>query len=128
MSESRVRSLIFSIAWSLSGISGAGSPPRHEHVLGLATLPAAEIEAVGAAISELLVGIQAHVGMALLAIAADAARHVEGDRAEVAFLDAFDGRSHLDDLAGILVAELHSRWSREAPMIDVQVAAADVRR
>ena len=102
--------------------------PRHKHVFGLAALPSAKIEAVGAAISELFIGVEAHIRVAFLAVPACSARHVERHRAGIADLDALNMGAHLDNLTGILVAHLHSLRRLEAAVIDMQVAAADVCR
>ena len=100
---------------------------RHHEIVGLTALPIPEIEAVGAAI-DLVVDVHADVGVALLAVAAASAGDVEGDRAEIALLDEFDVAADLDDFTGHLVTHHHSGRRREAAVIDVLIAAADVRR
>src|SRR5690349_13654654 len=66
--------------------------------------------------------------MAFLAVAAGAARNVKGHRTEIAFFDELDCRTHLYHFTGVFVAHLHAGGSSEAAIIDVQVAAADIRR
>ena len=100
--------------------------PGHHHVFGLTALPAAKVETIRPAVTKLLVRTEADIGVALLAICAGAARHVERHRADVAFLDILDSRPDLDNLTGVLVAHQHARRSCKAPVVNVQVAAADV--
>src|ERR1700733_12291142 len=100
--------------------------PGHHHVFGLTALPSAKVETIRPAVTKLLVRTEADIGMALLAICAGAARHIERHRADVAFLDILDSRPDLDNLTGVLVAHQHSRRSCKAPIVNVQVAAADV--
>ena len=71
---------------------------RHHQVVGLTALPAAEIEAVSAAI-DLIVDVHANIGVPLLAVAAATAGDVERNRTEVALLDELDVATDLDDFA-----------------------------
>src|SRR5271156_2479868 len=66
--------------------------PGHHHVFCLATLPSAQIETVSSAESELLVGVQAHIGVAFLAVPQCAAGDIKGNGYDVADLDALDMR------------------------------------
>lgn len=66
--------------------------------------------------------------MAFLAVAAATAGDVERHGADVAFLDEFHVRTDFDDLGGHLVPHHHPLRRREAAVIDMLVAAADVGR
>jgi hypothetical protein len=62
----------------------------------------------------------------LSAIAAAPTGNVEWDRNEVALLNELYIPTHLDDFAGVFVAENHPYWSRKATPIDVLVTTADI--
>ena len=100
---------------------------RHEQVLGLPALEAAQIEAVGGA-GLVRVGGLADLGPAGAAVAATAAGHVERHGDEVALLQELDVAADLQHLAGHLVTQHHALGRGEGPAVDVQVAAADVGR
>jgi hypothetical protein len=91
----------------------------------LTALPAAEIETIRSA-GNRRVDVHANFGVPLSAIAAAPAGNVEWDRNEVALLNELYIPTHLDDFAGVFVAENHPDWSRKATPIDVLVTTADV--
>ena len=106
MSESIVRSRIFSSACSLSGnFRQLKSAYGHHHELGLASGPAAHVHVAVRPARPGRVHRQADAGLALLAVAAAPARDVERRRDEVALLEELDVAALLDDLARDLVAE-----------------------
>lgn len=99
----------------------------YEHILGLPADPAAHVDVAVRRTRAVRIDVEADAGLALLAVAAAAARDVERHRDEVADLDEFDVPPDLDDLTGDLVAEHEAlRGSRTAPD-HVLVGAADVR-
>ena len=100
----------------------------HHHVFGLPANPAAEIDVAVGAAGPARIDIEADVGVALLAVAAASARHVEGHRDQVTFLDTLDVVSTLDYLAGNLMTQDHSRRCRRPAAHHVLVAAANIRR
>jgi hypothetical protein len=102
--------------------------PGHDHVVGLAALPTAQIEPIRAAISEFFVGVQADIRVAFLSVPAGAACHIEWNRADVALFEVLNVRADFDDLTGVLVAHNHPGGSGEAAIVDMQIAAADIRR
>ena len=101
---------------------------RHEHVLGLSAHPAAHVDVAVRAAGPVGVHVQADARLALLAVAAAAARDVERHRDDVADLDELDVRADLDDLAGDLVTEHESLGCGGAAAHHVLVGPADVRR
>jgi hypothetical protein len=96
-------------------------------VVGLAALPAAEVETIGTA-RDFRVGSLADFGVPLSAVAAAPAGDVEGDRDQVTLLDERYFVADFDHFAGVLVPQDHSLGGREAAAVDVQVATANVRR
>ncbi len=101
---------------------------RHQDVLGLTADPAAHVDVAVGAAGSVGIDVQADAGLALLAVAAAAARDVEGHRDDVADLDELDVGADLDDLAGDLVAEDQAGGGGRAAAHHVLVGAADVRR
>ena len=119
MSESIVRSAIFSIAWSRVGEPQQVPVGVGDHdVLGLAADPAAHVDVAVGGARPGRVDVEADAGLALLAVAAATAGDVERHRDDVADLDELDVRAGLDHLAGDLVAEdqpVRARWSGRGP-------------
>jgi hypothetical protein len=74
------------------------------------------------------VHVLANVGAPLLAIAAAATGDVKGNRHDIALADELDIAAQFDDFAGHLVTHHHSFGCREAAMIYVLGAAADIGR
>jgi hypothetical protein len=72
------------------------------------------------------VRVLANVGVPLLAVAAAATGNVKGNRNDVALADELDIAAQFNDFAGHLVTHHHPFGRREAAMIDVLVAAADI--
>jgi hypothetical protein len=69
-----------------------------------------------------------HTSVPLLAVAAAPAGNIERNRTEIALLDKLDVATELDDFARHLVPHDHSLGSREAAVIDMLVAPANVGR
>jgi hypothetical protein len=74
------------------------------------------------------VHVLANVGMPLLAIAAAATGDVKGNRHNIALADEFDIAAQFDNFACHLVTHHHPFGHREAAMIYVLVASADIGR
>ncbi|SIF84777.1 Uncharacterised protein [Mycobacteroides abscessus subsp. abscessus] len=98
---------------------------RDEQVLGLTTLPVAEVEPVRAARDVGIRGL-ADIGTARLTVATPPAGNVERNRDEITLGEELDVVAHFDDLTGHLVAHDHPLGHRKRASEDVQVAAADV--
>ena len=90
-------------------------------VLCLAADPAAHVHVAVRAARLGGIDVQAHAGVALLAVATPAAGDVERGRDEIALLDELDTRSDLHDLAGDLVSEDETFGCRRAPAHHVLV-------
>ena len=100
MSESRARSRILSMAWSLSGKRRSWkSRVRDEQVFGLSAHPVAEIETVCAAGDCRIDGFT-DICAASFTVAASSTGDVEGDRDEIAFFEELHVGADLDDLSG----------------------------
>ena len=100
----------------------------HHHVFGLPANPAAEIDVAVGAAGPARIDIEADVGVALLAVAAAPARHVEGHRDQVTCLNKFDVVSTLDYLAGNLMPKYQTFRRSGSAANQVLIAPADVRR
>jgi hypothetical protein len=96
--------------------------------LGLPADPAAHVDVAVRASGAIRIDVQADAGLALFAVAASAARDVEGNRHDVADLDELHVGTDLDDLAGDLVPEHQPGGGGRPPAHHVLVGPADVRR
>ena len=129
MSDSIVRSRIFSSACSLSGnFKQVPVGVGHEHVLRLPADPAAHVDVAVRRAGSVGVDVQAHAGVARLAHAAAAARDVERHRAEVARFDELDPRPDSITSPVISWPRIRPAGRGRAPAHHVLVGAADVRR
>jgi hypothetical protein len=98
----------------------------HAQQFGLAAVVGAHVgEAVGSPGQSRVAG-EAVVAQPALAVLAEAAADVEGQRHHVADLDAVHGLADLDHLAHVLVAEDAARLHVGAAFVHVEVGAADV--
>src|SRR5215212_4467931 len=98
------------------------------HVAGLPADPAAHVHVAVSRARASGIDVQAHAGLALLAVPAAPAGDVERHRADVADVYELDVVALLDDLARDLVSERLSGRSRRPSPDHMLVGAADVGR
>lgn len=116
MSESIVRSRIFSSACALSGkLKQIEVRVRHYDIFSLPTDPAFHIDIAVSSTGSTWIDVEADASLLFPAHATPPASHVEGNGHQVTNFEVFDVLSFFNDLACNLVAEYQALWGGRAP-------------